>query len=304
MHPNKDYWTGREVTEYERKQRLLVPRKDEMLEVIVDLVPFGEEDAFTVVDVGAGQGALSERILGRFPGAHMVLVDASAEMLDVAEGRLARYAPRFSIVRGDFNEARWHAMASRRAPSAHPVGAVVSSIALHYLKTERRAPFFREVYDLLDTRGFFAHGGSFDSEHPTVQAYLDRTRLEHTQRQLRELEGREVSLERLRENWQVESDKAGINRLRLNEQTRLLEQAGFAHVETVWRYLAVEPHAVAAHRRGGLPRGRALRAVHRTQERAQPVPLSQAGLCGAQAGAGQRRTDDRVPRKTEISTSR
>jgi hypothetical protein len=92
---------------------------------------------------------------------------------------------------------------------------------------------------LLDTRGFFAHGGSFDSEHPTVQAYVDRTRLEHTQRQLRELEGREVSLESLRENWRVESGKAGINRLRLNEQVCLLEQAGFAHVEIVWRYLSV-----------------------------------------------------------------
>jgi hypothetical protein len=69
------YWSGKEVTDYERKQRLLVPRKDEMLDAIVDLVPRAPEDAFTAVDVGAGQGALSLRLLDRFPRAHVVLVE-------------------------------------------------------------------------------------------------------------------------------------------------------------------------------------------------------------------------------------
>ena len=31
--PKKEYWQGKEVTDYERKQRLLVPRKNEILDV-------------------------------------------------------------------------------------------------------------------------------------------------------------------------------------------------------------------------------------------------------------------------------
>jgi trans-aconitate methyltransferase len=169
--------------------------------------------------------------LDRYPRAQAVLLDASAEMLAVAQERLAPFAPRATLVQGDFNQPAWCAFL------AHPVDAIVSSIALHYLGTARRAPFFQEVYDLLEPGGFFAHGGAFDSEHPVVQATWDRTRLEHTQRQLRELEGREVTLERLREKGRRESAKAGIHRLRLNEQRRLLQEAGFAHVETMWRYL-------------------------------------------------------------------
>jgi hypothetical protein len=115
---------------------------------------------------------------------------------------------------------------------------VVSTVALHYLALERRKPFFQEVYRLLAPGGYFCHGGSFDSEWSTVQGYWDRTRIEYTQRQLRELEGREVSLERLRDNWRRESERAGVHRLRLNEQIELLQEAGFAHVETVWRYLS------------------------------------------------------------------
>ena len=171
------------------------------------------------------------RVLERYPRAQVALFDASAEMLAVAEQRLAPFGARATSVQGSFDDSGWCAFL------AHPVDAIVSSIALHYLDTARRAPFFREVYDLLSPGGYFAHGGAFDSEHPVVQATWDRTRLEHTQRQLRELEGREVSLEKLRENWQRESTKAGIHRLQLNEQRRLLVEAGFAHVETAWRYL-------------------------------------------------------------------
>ena len=123
--PSKHYWTGSQVSGYERKQCLLFPRKDELLDTIVDLIPFAGNHEFCVVDVGAGQGTLSERTLRRFERAHVVLLDASTEMLAVAQEQLARYAPRFSILVGDLNDAEWY------ASIAQPVGAVVSSIALH-----------------------------------------------------------------------------------------------------------------------------------------------------------------------------
>ena len=231
--PNKDYWTHSQVTGYERKQRLLVPRKGELLETIVDLIPFEGDAEFCIVDVGAGQGALSERILDHFARAHVVLFDSSTEMLAVAERRLARHAPRFSTIVGDLNEEGWY------RPISRPVSAVVSAIALQYLRTERRVRFFKGIYELLQTPGYSAHGGSYDSEHAFIQAYCSHRRLEFTQQQLAETEGREVSLERLQEKRRVESEKAGVNRLLMGEQTRLLEGAGFDHVEIVWRYLSI-----------------------------------------------------------------
>jgi cyclopropane fatty-acyl-phospholipid synthase-like methyltransferase len=211
---------------------LLVPRKDELLDTIVDLVPFDQDREFCAVDVGAGQGALSERVLRRFRRAHVVLLDASAEMLAVAERRLAPYAPRFSVVVGDFNDPGWY------APIAHPVSAIVSAIALHYLRTECRAPFFRAAYDLLEAPGYFANGGAFDTEDPFIQGYCTDKHIAYTQ-QLLELEGRQVPLEKLRERRAVEAAKAGINRMRFKEQAELLRDTGFEHVEMVWRYLPI-----------------------------------------------------------------
>ena len=54
-------------------------------------------------------------------------------------------------------------------------------------------------------------------------------------------------MERLRDNRKVAAVEAGINRLRLREQTMLLEAAGFSHVEVVWRYLPMA--VVAAYKR-------------------------------------------------------
>jgi tRNA (cmo5U34)-methyltransferase len=230
--PNVDYWAGREVTAYERKQRLLVPRKDEILETVVDLIPFPEDAAIAVLDVGAGQGALAERVLRRFPRAHVTLLDASQEMLAVAEERLAPYALRYTALLGDYNAPGWHEAIRR------PVHAVVSVLALHYLRTERRELFFRDAYALLEAPGYLANGGGFLSENERVQAYNDGKRLAFTQRQLA-AEGRAIALEELRARWRHNSEQAGVNAFTLVEQVRLLEGAGFAQVEIVWRYLSL-----------------------------------------------------------------
>lgn len=229
--PNKEYWQGREVTDYERKQRLLVPRKDEILDTIADFIPFDEDQNFHILDVGAGQGALSERVLTRFTRAHVTLCDSSAEMLAVAEKRLATHASRISTVVADFNAENWLAQIDR------PVDAAISSIALHYLRTERRESFFQSVFSLLNAPGCFLNGGAFNTEDSFIQQRATLRMLEYTQTQLLETEGKQVPLESLRENMKKESDKAGINRMLLRNQCDLLKQAGFANVEVVWRYL-------------------------------------------------------------------
>jgi tRNA (cmo5U34)-methyltransferase len=228
--PNKEYWKGKEVSDYERKQRLLVPRKDEILDTIVDFIPFDEDQDIHVLDVGAGQGALSGRVLARFTNAHLTLYDSSEEMLSVAEQQLAEHTARVSTVVGDFNVEDWHAAVNK------PVDAVISSIALQYLRTERRESFFQSISGLLSTPGCFLNGGAFNVEHPFIQQRGTERMLEHTQRQLLETEGKDVPIEMLQENMRKESEKAGVNRILLQGQCGLLEQAGFAHVEVVWRY--------------------------------------------------------------------
>ena len=123
----------------------------------------------------------------------------------------------------------------------------MSSIALHYLRAERRAPFFESVYQVLDTLGCFINGDSFDACDPFVQDLVAEGMMAFTHRQLLETEGRDVPIEQLRERRRTETARAGANRLFLDEQVDVLKQAGFSNVEVVWRYLMLA--VVAAYKR-------------------------------------------------------
>ena len=152
-------------------------------------------------------------------------------MLSVAEKRLSANASRISTVVADFNTENWHAQIDK------PVDAVISSIALHYLRTERRESFFQSVFSLLSAPGCFLNGGAFNTEDLFIQQRATLRMLEYTQTQLLATEGKQVPIESLRKNMKKESDKAGINRILLRNKCDFLKQAGFSNVEVVWRYL-------------------------------------------------------------------
>jgi len=240
--PNKDYWKDGQVTGYERKQRLLVPGKDELLDVVVDSITLDEAQGPYIVDVGAGQGHLSERILRRFENVRVVLLDSSEEMLSVARKRLAEFGSRASFEVGDFNHAQWHNCIET------PVDVVVSSIALHYLEDERRFPFFESVFHVLKKAGCFINGDAFNMADPSDQMRCERVMLEYTQQRLAQDEGKKVSIDELREQRERQSVKAGVNRISLSEQVDILRQVGFPNVEVVWRHLLMA--VVAAGKRG------------------------------------------------------
>jgi len=229
--PNKAYWRDGEVTGYERKQRLLVPRKDEILETVVEFLPFSPQDRISIVDVGAGQGALSEKALRQFPQAHVTLLDSSQQMLEQARKRLSGSGSRFTIAVGDFNSPDWQADIGN-------ADAVISAIALHYLEPDNRPVFFRKAFQLLKTPGCFINAGSFLSSDPFIQERWDDLRLEYTRRTLLETEGRDMTIDELRKKGEAERTKAGVNRYPLADQIRFLSDAEFRTVEVVWQYLS------------------------------------------------------------------
>lgn len=226
---NPAFWRGREVTEYERKQRLLVMGKREALRVAVDVLPFPVGWTGRVLDIGAGQGALAGLILRRFPACHVTLLDASDEMLGEARRRLRRYARRTDFVVGDFNAPRWW---GRIQP---PYGAVLSAIALHYLSPAKRSAFFRRVYQLLGSDGWFVDVGSFGSEDAAINERIEAEQLRYVQQQLRRLEGREVPLETLAAWGKEASEQAGVQRSTVDKEIKELRDAGLRGVECVWR---------------------------------------------------------------------
>jgi tRNA (cmo5U34)-methyltransferase len=104
------------------------------------------------LDLGAGDGALSELILDIEPDAHALLVDFSEPMLARAQRRLERFAGRWQAIRGDLSDPGW-----RRGLADAGHSAAVSSYAIHHLPGERKRSLFAELFELLEPGAMFVN---------------------------------------------------------------------------------------------------------------------------------------------------
>ena len=101
--------------------------------------------ATTVLDLGTGTGATAQQVLDALPGARLVGIDESAEMLAVA-----RVALPASV------DLRVGRMQDALPPG--PFDLVVSALAVHHLDRRGKADLFRRVAAVLRPGGRFVLG--------------------------------------------------------------------------------------------------------------------------------------------------
>jgi tRNA (cmo5U34)-methyltransferase len=109
---------GIDLAEYDARIRTFIPHYEEMLDVAASVI---DPRSRTIVDLGIGTGALSQRCLRSAPSARIVGIDSDADMLKAAAERLPRSAA-FTCV--SFLRAR--------IPRCD---ALVASFALHHVRT-------------------------------------------------------------------------------------------------------------------------------------------------------------------------
>jgi tRNA (cmo5U34)-methyltransferase len=127
--------------DYDAAIRIFVPHYDEMLSALVGWLTGHVPPQGLVVDLGAGTGALAERILQALP-VRTCLVDIDADMLRIASERLERFPGRF--------EAR-HASFDDPLP---PCDAVVASLSLHHVpEVEAKRALYGRIREALRPGG-------------------------------------------------------------------------------------------------------------------------------------------------------
>lgn len=158
---------GISLAEYDARIRTFIPDYEEMLDVAASALP---RHSRTIVDLGTGTGALSQRCLDRLPKARVVGIDADVDVLTVAAQRLG---PRATFVAGDFARAP--------IPSCD---AVVSSLALHHLPTRAaKVRLYRRVRAAMRRGGRIVSVDCYPArdstlavvQHQAWHAYLRRT---------------------------------------------------------------------------------------------------------------------------------
>lgn len=205
---------GAMAASYDDFIRRAVPRYEEMSTRLVDYLP---ATARRVLELGCGTGNLSLRLADRWPGAHLTVVDAAAEMIAETRARLAAAHP---AARVDFITDRFEALALR--PASFDV--VTSSISLHHVAA--KAPVYAAVFAALAPGGTFRFADQLGGS-PTNHGHNWRRWLDHCREP-----GNcsEFDVESL-----LEHAAAHDHYTPLAEQFRLLAACGFVDLDCVWR---------------------------------------------------------------------
>ncbi len=147
-------------------------RFDVMLDVIAHLCEktsgiASDGTGLTAIDLACGPGSLSQRILDRFPGAHVIGIDYDPVLLTLARtGLRARHGDRFTAVDADLAAPGWQT----QLPDV-PVHVAVSSTALHWLEPAQLVALYGALGSVLVSDGIF-----MDADHlrydPATQPLL------------------------------------------------------------------------------------------------------------------------------------
>jgi tRNA (cmo5U34)-methyltransferase len=192
--------------------------------ILGELLPFGEQDEFTFLDLGAGTGAASRVLLQLYPRSTAILADYSSQMMDEGARAMAPFDGRFRYVEFDMSTPIW--------PTAIPraVDAVVTSLSVHHLPDDRKLGLFAEIFGRLLPGGWYLNYDPVASVDPLVEAAWARVN-----------ERLDPDLERRRLNPTPIEHARHQNHVRyivpLDQQLDYLRAAGFAAVDVYWKHL-------------------------------------------------------------------
>ncbi|HEX4437166.1 MAG TPA: methyltransferase domain-containing protein [Solirubrobacteraceae bacterium] len=147
MSPEQAAWQRAEIAEeFLQTRQAVLPLIDMQEELVRLLFERRQRGIATFLDLGSGDGAMSQLMRTVAPEASAVLVDFSEPMLARAESRLGTGG--WQAVQGDLSIAGWQ----RDLPS-QSFDAVVSAYAIHHLTSERKRELFVEIHSLLAPGG-------------------------------------------------------------------------------------------------------------------------------------------------------
>jgi tRNA (cmo5U34)-methyltransferase len=210
--------------------RVFTPNRDEIEAAIVQLIPAGVEERFCCVDIGAGEGWLSQRVLQRFPAAQIIALDGSNAMLARARDRLASFGARAEVRQFRLEEDTWIAS----LPGG--VRCFLSSIVLHHLDDTQRWKLFRNLYRRLEPGGALLVADVVSPASEAERQYAAALWDAEVKRQALEMTKSLLAFDQFDgDQWNVFRYPDPIDRpSKLLDQLKWLEEVGFEGVSTFW----------------------------------------------------------------------
>lgn len=206
-----------EAKEFDEIIVKLIPYYDNMVTALLTAIPFGEDEEFTVIDLGCGTGTISKRLKESFPKAKITCLDFAEKMIEMTKGKLGS-AEDIDYLVEDFTKFEFK----------QSYDVVISSLALHHLLSdEDKRVFYEKIYANLRQGGLF-----FNAD--VVLASTDKLQERYMERWV-EYMNRTVPLKEIESEW-LPKYRAEDVPTQLMKQLKWLEEIGYSDVDVVWKY--------------------------------------------------------------------
>ena len=155
-------WTEHDSQTYRDIADVAVPRRLEMTATLVAAVPFPADEPVKILDLGCGDGRLSEALLTVFPRATLTALDGSASMREATSRRLATFGDRARVAAFDVAALDWW-------DRMFGVDLMVSSLCLHHLNDAKKQYLYKAAAERLSARGALIVADLIDPQHPSAR---------------------------------------------------------------------------------------------------------------------------------------
>jgi SAM-dependent methyltransferase len=223
------------------------PLREARFEAMLDLVRAELPARFVALDLGSGPGALSARLLRRFPRARCVAVDYDPVVRRVGEGLFGSFGGRLRWFDARLGEPGWD-----RGLPFRRFDAALSTTALHWLTAPQLRRLYRDLGRLLRRGGVVLNGDrlAWSDDEPHLSRLAEKVRRLRASRAGRRFDWwaswnawwkaaeRDPALRPLfAERERRHSHHPSHGDEPLSAHVRALRRAGFSSVEVVWRDL-------------------------------------------------------------------
>jgi hypothetical protein len=158
------------ITRWDALQTAYLPYREERFTIMRDVVEQVIGESFVARDLACGPGAISPRLLARFPQARCVAVDYDPALPARGRGALGDTDGRLRWVEADLREPRWIERLGETR-----IDAVFSTTALHWLDAGPLTRLYTQPGTLVRSGGVALNGDhmAFPPHPPTFRALAD-----------------------------------------------------------------------------------------------------------------------------------
>jgi len=201
-------------------------------EVLKDILKYMQKPKLDFCDLGCGTGFFTNAFFDVDPNSEGILLDASPEMLKMAEAKLVQHHNKLNFICLRFQDINWKDFAGG-------FDVIFSSLAIHHLHNEEKWKLFKRIFEAIKPEGWFILYDLICCAEPADTKLIEYLACMDMQRRLLS----HLELDFVPEEWSIDQLISNDRRIRredgdreavLEDQMGHLKQAGFSSTVLVF----------------------------------------------------------------------